>query len=305
MATKEAIAQDLVNIASRFNGVVYGGYVRDCIVRKDPFNDLDLWFQTQEDSRNFLEQAGQKYQTAESPDPHSGSYLSTQDFQLSSSIYTSSDSGATLKVDIVAGNSGFPVEDFDINLLQWDGKNLSLHHSHSLYSVDTITKNILSKTAFELTSFKGAENEVDRIKQFQQRGWIIKTEPMEPKIETKTEEDNFAEYFHDSEQLKKLTHVIEEAKQGISELKQNLKKRGRGGVPDSEWKVYESYKRRCLEAKKDGLNHYFIHFEIPILDSNTDGNFGFTSNAKSAELLFATAEEREVLDRLHATYTIV
>lgn len=64
-----AVTEGLVKLAAQYNGVVFGGYVRDIIVPKIKldvslssidFSDMDFWFKHQVDADNFIKAAQMK-----------------------------------------------------------------------------------------------------------------------------------------------------------------------------------------------------------------------------------------------------
>jgi len=126
-------AEKLVEIAAKYNGVVFGGYVRDVIVPisefgysfdEVDFEDLDFWFTSQEDADLFVEDSGLRKDPKQ--DEQNGYYPVNRN-----QCYSQYDGRNFIICDVMVTDF-YPVCDFSVNLLSWDGKNLKCHQPYDI-----------------------------------------------------------------------------------------------------------------------------------------------------------------------------
>lgn len=129
MAAIVAKAERLITSAASYGGLVFGGYVRDVVAplkrgvapEEVEFNDVDIWFRSQDDVDRFLDNAPDITEFHFSPEPIDSSPLRRLLFSERYCVWD--EESMIFYIDIVV-SSHFPVCDLSVNLLSWDGKNL-------------------------------------------------------------------------------------------------------------------------------------------------------------------------------------
>ena len=197
------LLDNCLSIAGKFNGRVFGGYVRDVIIPRSinpscdvKFNDVDIWFTTQEDADIFIENVGVFLKNLDI------------DFKLSSSgslvpgekNYKEFDGAHILYkfgrlqyhlihnkflitwIDIIVSKT-IPVDDFNVNCLTYcyqDGNKIPKSFGNE--STEQLIKAISDKHATMLLTYvkklisypKYEWNFVKRINNnFIKKGWLI------------------------------------------------------------------------------------------------------------------------------------
>jgi hypothetical protein len=172
---------DAIILASKNNGRVFGGFVRDVIVRIESegyekiktdgyekikdcnFKDVDIWFQTNTDAKNFIDEMGSKF-------VHIGHV--TDDPEWLKEIYPFSKKPYYLVLDnirlpwfdIIVYDT-IPVDDFDVNTLTFqikDGKFTS--QSYCSKTEEVLIDSIKTKRAELLPKYANRiKNPVHRI----------------------------------------------------------------------------------------------------------------------------------------------
>jgi hypothetical protein len=132
----------LVGIASKHGGVVFGGYVRDIIIPFKEiyrslddldFKDLDFWFKNSSNAEAFIASAG----LIPLKDESSGRYPIVRGQHMSH--YKCK---PFVIVDVMVSDF-FPVCDFSVNLVSWNGTSLEVHNPYDICVVsahDSIQK---------------------------------------------------------------------------------------------------------------------------------------------------------------------
>lgn len=151
------IAIKLITICSKYNGKIFGGFVRDVLVPNylhiPPviFNDIDLWFKNMDDADNFV-----KEMKLELVDEEHGKFIWKK-----------------YKLDIIISNF-ISNEDFSIHYLTYDMNNGFMSFSDT-YTKEELIQQISQKQMIALpTLFKQDENVYkERIKKFLTAGWKI------------------------------------------------------------------------------------------------------------------------------------
>lgn len=127
----------IIDIAHKYNGKIFGGFVRDVIVPrlKDPsskvyFKDVDIWFINKYNACDFVNEMNQKYDFKHQPqhsiDKDDVEYPFTRE-----QYHLYKDSKCLAWFDIVISET-FPVNDFDVNFLSYcKGELKSEHKSKS------------------------------------------------------------------------------------------------------------------------------------------------------------------------------
>lgn len=138
---------NILTIAHGYEGVAFGGYVRDVIPKilaqnfdEVEVKDLDIWFRT-EDGRDGFVKAACKYLTKGIKTSSSaGEGLLVENYGIKDSY-----GEPLLWTDLVVSET-FPVNDFNINMLTWDVVN-KCFTTHSTESVPEILAYINKKRA--------------------------------------------------------------------------------------------------------------------------------------------------------------
>lgn len=148
----------ITNLVYKNNGKVFGGYVRDFLVPKfeyqdyyknfninklcknlnsiicsysEPFfdcNDLDIWVSRKRDKKRFLNQLKLLYSITDITD-----HKKDDIYPISGNKYLIENPKMKFTFDILV-SSVFPVNDFSVNLLSFDGKKLKVEEILTHYS---------------------------------------------------------------------------------------------------------------------------------------------------------------------------
>ena len=129
--------ENLVKKADKYGGVVFGGYVRDIIIPLKKLNrsleyldfkDLDFWFKSEECAELFINDAKLRKGPHDTKENPSGKYPVCRDQHMSQ--YKDRD---FVVVDVMV-TPFFPVCDFSVNLVSWDGESLNVHKPYNIIS---------------------------------------------------------------------------------------------------------------------------------------------------------------------------
>lgn len=158
-----------VKSAVKCNGLAYGCYVRDIIVPLNQLktsihqldcNNLNLWFKTEEDSDDFIEENKDQIKLAG---------LITNYFPYKTQYKAYDGPKLILIIEIVISNF-YPVCDFSANLLSWNGQELKINKPYDMinpsktldvyYTLNDIIRQILRRCCYILPQFKSLANKV-------------------------------------------------------------------------------------------------------------------------------------------------
>jgi hypothetical protein len=138
----------LVATAAKYGGVVFGGYVRDVIIPLNKLNrnladvdfkDMDFWFKNQTDADAFIKASALRLGLHDTNDNPSGCYPVCRNQH----IFDFKDvSNAFLIIDIMVTDF-YPVCDFSVNLVSWNGETLVVHKPYDIIS--HVAREIISK----------------------------------------------------------------------------------------------------------------------------------------------------------------
>lgn len=188
MATKYAIIDNCIKIASNYDGKVFGGYLRDVVIPKMQdhqckcqFKDVDIWFNTNIDADMFVNDIKDIYDFQIVPAFTIKN--TTVHYAFGRTQYRLIIDKIVISFDIVVSEC-IPVDDFDINFLSYCYKNnQELIESESEYFdknvlIDSINKKkaiMLPDYAQRLTMKNNTDVHVCRInRSFLSKGWTIK-----------------------------------------------------------------------------------------------------------------------------------
>lgn len=182
--------------ATKFEGEVFGGYVRDVIVPrlanpkcKVEFKDVDVWFRTQENADNFVKVMGKSFVEAtrvESPSMYKFIRQQYMFFRYNTFIVC---------FDVIVSPI-LPVDDFNVNQLTY-GYNGNEFRAYALgdQSVDDLKRAIHTKIAKMLPGYKEkltrpydgkldvAQIHINRLKtRYLERGWTIQVQRLQGDI---------------------------------------------------------------------------------------------------------------------------
>ena len=210
----------IISMSKTHGGLPYGGFVRDYIVRKSKFKDIDIWFTCLEDAQKFIHNVKNEYahtcftdlnqlpqlvfsiikERQNSDDDNDTNEKSSNEINFEclgldptkvpknnndESLYPyivktlhvigpARDFG--IMVDVVISDT-FPVNDFDVNYLTFDGTELkSMHPSKSIQDIVT---SIQAQVA-TITDEYYIKTQTDpihhgvRLRKFSDKGWTIK-----------------------------------------------------------------------------------------------------------------------------------
>jgi hypothetical protein len=143
LIARNVLAERIVRYAKYYSGVAFGGYVRDAIVRKLHWNDLNLWFKCLHTANCFIKElvANREYVV----NPGVNSRAVTYSPRVTEFVDTNRKGWeyAFDRMDLmvlhrltwneivveVAVQPAFPCNDFDSNQLTWDGSNIVVFNS--------------------------------------------------------------------------------------------------------------------------------------------------------------------------------
>lgn len=173
---------DVITLATRCRGYVFGGFVRDVIVPKsvDPkcpvkFKDVDLWFKDQDDAEQFVYHMGKGF--VKSPvevtkDAYPGAFKRTQYYLIKYNT-------CIAWFDVVV-SPYVPVDDFDVNTLAYRRINDEFVTFGSTIS-NNLVNQIKKKRAIMLASYTTKMSQMgcmgkyftDRFNKLLKQGWTI------------------------------------------------------------------------------------------------------------------------------------
>lgn len=126
-------ANNLVQCAAKYGGVVFGGYVRDVIIpvkmlgkklREVDFKDLDFWFTSQEAADAFV--------TETKLQPHQQDLYTPGMYPVNRNQHISILKDESYLICDVMVTDFYPVCDFSVNLASWDGSELKANEPYDI-----------------------------------------------------------------------------------------------------------------------------------------------------------------------------
>lgn len=139
--------EKLVMCGKKCGGVVFGGYVRDIIIplnklkvplKSLDFKDMDFWFTSEENAEQFVKEAGLKVQKTLYGLSGQENYDDGK-YPIKRKQYISKYKGMNFVIiDVVVCNF-YPVCDFSVNLLTWDGAKVKVN---APYDVEDVMRQI-------------------------------------------------------------------------------------------------------------------------------------------------------------------
>jgi len=192
--TYAQVAQDAVN----FMGLTYGGYVRDAVISGITSNDMDIWFDEHDDAYAFLKSIEKEYGAVVFDKTQVDSiypiYRTSVNIIKHDVELEKNGDEEYLNIDIIVCDV-FPVNDFNVNLLTWDGTNVDviqpdlkrfdesgLIKTPPVFHKEDIINCIKNKVMLMLPTYgmSGTLNQgtiahvrYDRIQAMERRGWIV------------------------------------------------------------------------------------------------------------------------------------
>lgn len=129
---------ELVKLAKKCDGQVFGGYVRDFIVpykhhniplENLDFKDMDFWFKRQADANDFISNLNVRGKALITPETTKQNYPIGR-----TNFLTVFKDKPFVLIDIVVSDV-YPVCDFSVNLLSWDSVSFQTHNPYNPYNV--------------------------------------------------------------------------------------------------------------------------------------------------------------------------
>jgi len=163
----------LCELLRKFNGKLYGGIVRSFFLRGEDTNDIDIWFTDNDEMYNFmieLEKCWEGYFVESKLDSEK------YPFDKKTYIITSPLTGLKYNLDLVLSDN-FPVDDFDVNYLMFDGLKFEMGKSYGKYvclSIQLVLENISKKEMVQLPTFKNTQLDKIRESKLKETGWFLK-----------------------------------------------------------------------------------------------------------------------------------
>lgn len=184
MMIKTEFVDNIIHLANKFEGKVFGGYVRDIILGNkinpiigEDFKDIDIWFISQEHADYFIDSLKTNYivkSTGFDVEPGTVDYTFARK-QYAIQLTESYD----LWIDVVVSEI-FPVDDFDVNCFVYYNGAISCQNKN--LDEEQVLTNINNKTMVMLPKYKNKfidsdHGEVHRCRirnRYLDKGWIIK-----------------------------------------------------------------------------------------------------------------------------------
>lgn len=141
-------------IATKYDGYVYGGFVRDVIVPKmvDPncdvkFKDVDIWFDQRSNVGKFITKMGDKLKMKHHvpPETYPGAFNRTQYYLIEYDTVLAF-------IDVVVSNN-LPVDDLDINNITFSiNDDKEYYYRESIFN-NNLIEQIKAKRAIMMQSY--------------------------------------------------------------------------------------------------------------------------------------------------------
>ena len=163
----------LCELLRKFNGKLYGGIVRNFFLRKEDTNDIDIWFTDNDKMYKFMKELEHCWE---------GYFVESKldsekcPFDKKTYIITSPLTGLKYSLDLILSDN-FPVDDFDVNYLMFDGKKFEMGKSYGKYvclSIQLVLENISKKEMVQLPTFKNTQLDKIRESKLKETGWFLK-----------------------------------------------------------------------------------------------------------------------------------
>lgn len=112
---------DMLMVAGKYNGRVFGGFVRDVIILLlnstccVTFKDVDIWFRTEQDAKSFVDEMGENLTDFNDSTNPSNNNSELYEFTRWFAVLKQGSLALTY-VDIIIDEK-FPVDDFDVNCI--------------------------------------------------------------------------------------------------------------------------------------------------------------------------------------------
>jgi len=174
------------------NGRLFGGFVRNLVVGNSHCRDLDIWFTCDEDKDKFVELFKQEtkfnypfklwlgitnFNNEQIKNTISYPFTRSVGQWVTTNCTGDNKANSPVIVDLVVSKS-FPVNDFTINMLSYDGE-LFISHSHQ-FSVNDIKEQIKSKKGYiyddyysKCHTYKSSNACYLRLEKFKKRGYTL------------------------------------------------------------------------------------------------------------------------------------
>jgi hypothetical protein len=188
--------------AAACDGLAYGGYVRDAVVLQVEANDMDVWFARDQEAEVFEHFIKTHYGAVVFNDAHAPHVypFKRKRVNIVKPHRGAEDAEEYLNIDIVVCKT-FPVNDFNVNLLTWDGVDVGVHQPDAVrfdesrliatppvfYKdeiIDCIKNRIMF--AFPTYTYRGTLKQGStehqrqwRMDTFERRGWTVMRGPAE------------------------------------------------------------------------------------------------------------------------------
>ncbi len=164
------VAADLLPLAVAQGGTAFGGFVRDYVIRRSNWKDLDLWFKTAQTANSFLQamivsgahvveldRLGLIKYEEQKLDEKAIHFINCASYEYPYErmlvFVTDVKSRVQMYVDMVVCAT-FPVDDFDVNQVSWDGNASGIVTSHhATLNADQLRAQILAGTATMLPGY--------------------------------------------------------------------------------------------------------------------------------------------------------
>lgn len=153
-------AEVLFSCVNASKGKLFGGFVRSVLDESNKFKDIDIWFRTEDDRNDFIKMLSE-HQTFTYPFPLWQIASDTTVYGFDKTVgqwLTSSEAKDNAILDLVV-SSIYPVNDFTINCLSFDGVNYSSEVNY--FDSDEIKVQIINKFGYFLPEF---QNKLDLFK---------------------------------------------------------------------------------------------------------------------------------------------
>jgi len=151
------------------NGYIFGGFVRDFIINKEMFNDIDIWFKTIEDADNFINNMKKEYNFIYNEFGFDFHYKNN-----APSTYILHINDEKILFDIFVSNT-LPVDDSPINMFLYPTENvLQYEHYYKNNNFEIYCENLIKLHLCPILNYDNSFTRLDRFLKLRERGWYIK-----------------------------------------------------------------------------------------------------------------------------------
>jgi hypothetical protein len=258
----------LVKIAAKYGGLVFGGYVRDVIIplkklgrplKNLDFKDMDFWFKNDTNAKAFVKEAGLTPGTHETHENPTGSYPVCRNQHFYN--YKGA-SNAFIIIDVMVTDF-YPVCDFSVNLVSWNGEGFTVHKPYDIIS--HVAREIISKddelrrntkfytleeisSGFKLYKPERSEYTLDEMMSYLN---LLKNDTFSINLLTNVERQTYLDLIKESEPKSYLLEeIVEQIRNNYYDTSRNF-----------EWMAQKGHEYPKFKRISEFVSHRIYHFK--------------------------------------------